>query len=79
MNGDLSLLLPPPDELDALIGSAKWMVRKATAEVLGKNAASSIIEIVGPSAHADEDVKAASADCTEEAVPGGCGSNKLEW
>lgn len=77
VSGDILLLLPPPEELDALIGSAKWMVRKATAEAHGKNAATAI-EIVGPGADVDEDVKAASADCGDEAGSG-CGSNKLEW
>jgi hypothetical protein len=28
-NGDLLVQLPPSDELDALIGSSRWMVRKA--------------------------------------------------
>ncbi|TNY23557.1 NADPH nitrite reductase [Rhodotorula diobovata] len=44
--GDLLVQLPPPDELDALIGSSKWMVRKATAEAFGRNAATKI-ECVG--------------------------------
>lgn len=41
-DGDLLVQVPPPDELDALIGSSKWMVRKATADALGRNAATAI-------------------------------------
>lgn len=36
-NGDLLVQLPPPEELDALIGSSKWMVRKATAIAIARN------------------------------------------
>jgi nitrite reductase (NAD(P)H) len=81
-NNDIFVRLPPPDELDALIGSSKWMVRKATAEAMGRNSATSI-EIVGPSGSADEDKAAASNDCGSGdhhgEGGGGCGSNKLEW
>lgn len=34
-NGAIFLRLPPGDQLDALIGSAKWMVRQADARVMG--------------------------------------------
>lgn len=80
MNGDISLLLPPPDDLDALIGSSKWMVKKATAEAFGKNAATAILEIVGPSGETEEGsgAKAAGGDCATDAGTG-CGGSKLEW
>lgn len=84
-NRDILLRLPPPDDLDALIGSSKWMVRKATAEALGKNEATRL-EIVGPSGAADEDKAAASTDCGANESHsggaggvGGCGGGKLEW
>ncbi|SGY20621.1 BQ5605_C016g08108 [Microbotryum silenes-dioicae] len=76
---DLFVKLPPAEELDALIGSTKWMVRKATAEALGRNSATAI-EIVGPSGELDEERLAASNDCAIKHENGsGCGSNKLEW
>ncbi|GAA5857736.1 hypothetical protein JCM1840_000889 [Sporobolomyces johnsonii] len=75
-DGDLLVQVPPPDELDALIGSSKWMVRKATAEALGKNAATSI-EIVGPTGEVEPDKKAAGTECGE--ADKACGSHKLEW
>ncbi|GAA5833254.1 hypothetical protein JCM9279_001468 [Rhodotorula babjevae] len=75
-NGDLLVQLPPPDELDALIGSSKWMVRKATAEAFGRNAATKI-EIIGPSGEVDEDKKAAGTECGE--ADKACGEHKLEW
>ncbi|BGP40530.1 hypothetical protein JCM10449v2_004492 [Rhodotorula kratochvilovae] len=75
-NGDLLVQLPPPDELDALIGSSKWMVRKATAEAYGRNAATKI-EIIGPNGEVDEDKKAAGTECGE--ADKACGEHKLEW
>ncbi|BGO91811.1 hypothetical protein NBRC10512_007608 [Rhodotorula toruloides] len=75
-NSDLLVQVPPPDELDALIGSSKWMVRKATAEAFGRNAATAI-EIVGPSGEVDEDKKAAGTECGE--ADKSCGTHKLEW
>ena len=53
------------------------MVKKATAEALGKNAATAI-EIVGQSGELAQEAKAASAGgCST--VGGGCGSAALEW
>jgi nitrite reductase (NAD(P)H) len=70
INGDISVLLPPAEDLDELIGSSKWMVRKATAAVFGKNLATAL-EIVGP----DESPLRSSGET------GGCqtGGGKLEW
>lgn len=87
IDSDVYLLLPPEEELDALIGSKRWMIRKATAQVFGRNKASAI-EIVGPKNMDDEEEndengglvqkKEMGGECGEE--PGsGCGSNKLEW
>ncbi|GAA5872094.1 hypothetical protein JCM8547_003101 [Rhodosporidiobolus lusitaniae] len=76
-NGDLLVQLPPGEELDALIGSSKWMVRKAHAEAYGRAPATSI-EIVGPTGEVDEDKKAAGTECGEADKPCG-GQGKLEW
>ncbi|GAA5999895.1 hypothetical protein JCM10207_005960 [Rhodosporidiobolus poonsookiae] len=76
-NGSLLVQLPPPDELDALIGSSKWMVRKAHAEAYGRAPATSI-EIVGPSGQVDEDKKAAGTECGEADKTCG-GAGKLDW
>lgn len=51
------------------------MVRKATAEAFGRNAATAI-EIVGPTGDADEDKKAAGTDCGDGSS---CTTTKLEW
>ncbi|GAA6022628.1 hypothetical protein JCM8202_005024 [Rhodotorula sphaerocarpa] len=75
-DGDLLVQVPPPDELDALIGSSKWMVRKATADALGRNAATAI-EIVGPTGEVDEDKKAAGTECGQ--ADKSCGTHKLDW
>ncbi|KAL8278182.1 hypothetical protein RQP46_009355 [Phenoliferia psychrophenolica] len=75
--GKILLRLPPPEDLDELIGSSKWMVRKATAEALGRNAATAI-EIVGPSGDVDEDQKVAGTDCGDGSSCA-TGANKLEW
>jgi nitrite reductase (NAD(P)H) len=66
-SGDIQLLLPPRDDLDAILGTEKWMIRQAQSEALGLNKATQI-DIVGLQGR-------------EEAVAceSGCGSNKLEW
>lgn len=73
------LLLPESDELDAVIGSSKWMVRQATAEMFDRGSGGGV-EIVGP----DDQSMANGAGgtiLTGGAVPGEpvCGNNKLEW
>ncbi|KAI0329154.1 nitrite reductase [Cubamyces sp. BRFM 1775] len=44
---DLLLLLPNQNELDAVIGTSKWMVRQATQQILSE-APHAAVEIVGP-------------------------------
>ncbi|GAA6042045.1 hypothetical protein JCM8097_004077 [Rhodosporidiobolus ruineniae] len=75
--GKLLVQLPPPDELDALIGSSKWMVRQAHAAAYGR-APATAIEIVGPDGTVDEDKKAAGTECGEADKSCG-GQGKLEW
>jgi nitrite reductase (NAD(P)H) len=68
-SGDIQLLLPPESDIDAVLGTEKWLVRQAQSEALGLNAATQI-DIVGPGIGAEPE----AATCG-----GGCGSNKLEW
>ncbi|GLB33513.1 putative BFD-like [2Fe-2S] binding domain containing protein [Lyophyllum shimeji] len=72
-NGEIFLKLPEPILLDEVLGTAKWMIRKATEEV--ESFGSKHVEIVGPTAAPHLD-----------AVQGnGCGSqtcasgSALEW
>ncbi|GAA5820635.1 hypothetical protein JCM11251_003086 [Rhodosporidiobolus azoricus] len=75
--GDLLVQVPPPDELDALIGSSKWMVKKATADAFGRAPATGI-EIVGPTGEVEPEKKAAGTECGEADKACG-GHGKLEW
>lgn len=51
--GQLLILLPPEDELDAVIGASKWMVRKDTAKEMGGVAATATNGCGGESACGD--------------------------
>lgn len=64
---EIQLLLPPKEDVDAILGTEKWLVRQAQSEALGLNAATQI-EIVG-----------AQGDVRSGGTGGGCGSNMLEW
>ncbi|THH20470.1 hypothetical protein EUX98_g8578 [Antrodiella citrinella] len=69
---DVFLLLPSPDALDAVIGTSKWMVRQATAELLDR-ASGGGIEIVGPDGESMDGRSSAE-------VGAGCGGDKkLDW
>jgi nitrite reductase (NAD(P)H) len=46
----VQLKLPPADKLDDVIGTEKWMVKKATAEMYGRGGAGQV-EIAGPQGH----------------------------
>jgi len=69
-SGDIQLLLPPKDDIDAILGTEKWLVRQAQSEALGLNKATQV-DIVGPQ---DKAAPELAATCQS-----GCGSNKLEW
>jgi nitrite reductase (NAD(P)H) len=84
----ISLLLPDPEHLDSILATSKWMVRKATAEAFGKNAATQV-EIVGPDGrisngsgsgavkgHANGYADGGGCNGVDT---GGCGNAKLEW
>jgi nitrite reductase (NAD(P)H) len=47
---EIQLLLPPKDDIDAILGTEKWLVKQAQSEALGLNAATQI-EIVGAQGH----------------------------
>ncbi|EPQ53160.1 nitrite reductase [Gloeophyllum trabeum ATCC 11539] len=73
-NSRLFLLLPEADELDAVIGTSKWMVRKATAEVIERGGGDGL-EI------ADVREMPAEEASTQSGCAGStCGGGKaLEW
>lgn len=70
---DLLVLLPEAEALDAVIGTSRWMIKQATAELIDRSAESGI-EIVGPA----QEVGEASGCGTGEGAAG-CGNSTLEW
>ena len=75
---EVHLLLPEAEELDGVIGTAKWMVRQATAEMLDRGSepsGESAIEIVGPGEGVLQPENGAGAGGCGPA----CGDKKLEW
>lgn len=78
VDGDnISILLPEAQELDAVLGTNKWMVRQATAELYDRGSGGGV-EIVGPHG---EDLAAGAGGCgssSSASVPG-CTDSKLEW
>lgn len=70
---DLQLLLPEPEELDAVIGTSKWMIKQATAEVLSRGGGQGI-EIAAD--HLDGPPAATTgAGCNGDS----CGDSTLDW
>lgn len=67
---NILLLLPESDDLDAIIGTSKWMVRQATSELTSMERGSGV-EIVGPE---KEGLIAACGGASST-----CGGNQLEW
>ncbi|KAF8587207.1 nitrite reductase [Ramaria rubella] len=65
--GNIYLLLPDPEELDEILGSDKWMVKAATAQLHSRGGATQI-ELVGPDGRVQQ-------GC----VDGECSGGKLEW
>lgn len=66
----IQLLLPPENDLDAVLGTEKWLVRQAQSEALGLNAATQVA-FVGPDA-------ARLAEDQTHGDNSGCKST-LEW
>ena len=70
--GVIQLLLPPKDDIDAVLGTERWIIRQAESEALGLNAATQI-EMV--SMHGLGRSKSEEGDL----AGGACGDKRLEW
>ena len=69
-SGDMiQLLLPPKDDIDAVLGTERWIIRQAESEALGLNATTQI-EMVG--------IGSKSEEGNRVVVPL-CGDKRLEW
>ncbi|CDO69824.1 hypothetical protein BN946_scf184803.g22 [Trametes cinnabarina] len=66
---DILLLLPETRDLDAVIGTSRWMVRQASAHAA--DSMKSTVEIVGPPEVASSEAKPCSG--------GSCSSPQLDW
>ena len=69
--GDIQLLLPPKDDIDAVLGTERWIIRQAESEALGLDAAAQIemVGIHGVGSGSEEGILALGA----------CGDKRLEW
>ncbi|KAF8804920.1 nitrite reductase [Phlegmacium glaucopus] len=74
-SGDIQLLLPPKDDIDAVLGTERWLVRQAESEALGLNAASQV-EMVGINGVGNKTQEEERLACT---VGGVCGDKRMEW
>ena len=65
------MLLPPKDDIDAILGTERWIIRQAESEALGLNAATQV-EMVG--------IHGVGSKSEEGNLAGGaCGDKRLEW
>ena len=72
-SGDMiQLLLPPKDDIDAVLGTERWIIRQAESEALGLNATTQI-EMVGI-----HGLGSMSEEGNRVVVPL-CGDKRLEW
>ena len=72
-SGDMiQLLLPPKDDIDAVLGTERWIIRQAESEALGLNAATQI-EMVGIHHGLGSKLEGGGL------VGGVCGDKRLEW
>jgi nitrite reductase (NAD(P)H) len=69
---DIEVLLPPIDDIDAVLGTEKWLVRQAESEALGLNEATQV-EMVG--INGNSFVSEEQGGCASSA----CGDKRLEW
>jgi nitrite reductase (NAD(P)H) len=67
---NIQLLLPPKEDIDAVLGTERWLIRQAESEALGLNAATQV-EMVGLESKSEEHLSCA--------VGGTCGDKRLEW
>lgn len=65
---DIQVLLPPKEDIDAVLGTERWIIRQAESEALGLNAATQI-EMVGLGSKSEEGGFVGSV----------CGDKRLEW
>ena len=67
------MLLPPKDDIDAILGTERWIIRQAESEALGLNAATQV-EMVGLGIHG------VGSKSEEGNLAGGaCRDKRLEW
>ena len=72
--GDILVLLPDPDDLDAVIATTGWMIRHDTVAALD-----AAIEIVGPGGDR-VDMSSVDTASSEAVCAGGvCGDKRLDW
>ncbi|KZT68487.1 nitrite reductase [Daedalea quercina L-15889] len=65
---DISLLLPEAEELDELIGTSKWMVKRQTAGIVNKGLGDGV------------EVSRPTAGCDGQSLTAACGGDpSLEW
>ena len=70
-DGEISLLLPTSDELDAVMGTSKWMITQSMAEAYGRGGAGQI-EIIGPDGRLTVQSQSSCGGSS-------CGDKNLEW
>jgi nitrite reductase (NAD(P)H) len=86
-DGDVVLMLPDTDALDAVLATQKWMLRKAKEEsdLLSKDGKGSGIEIEAPKKTVDAEAKNAERakkgleELNEEEKKASCGETSLDW
>ena len=73
---DIQVLLPPIEDIDAVLGTEKWLVRQAESEALGLNEATQV-EMVGVNGRSlvEEEAQQGTNGCALSA----CGDKRLEW
>lgn len=65
--------MPPVEDIDAILGTEKWLVRQAESEALGLNKATQV-EMVGLGGHSESFASKEQEGCTSLA----CGDKSLE-
>lgn len=66
----IELLLPPKDDMDAVLGTEKWLIRQAESEAQGLNFAAQV-QMVGMNGHSNDE-KASNGFMA-------CGDSRLDW
>ncbi|KAF9569383.1 nitrite reductase NiiA [Agrocybe pediades] len=77
-NGDILLKLPDPRAIDDVLGTSKWMLKKARGEIFEKNA-SSHIEIVAPNVPESENSPLTNITSLAGGFSCLAGNKNLEW